>query len=112
QRELPDEEDIEVAALCEGFDDPCDPPEVDRILCGTTPDDDPDSDGPSGPRRYPMFCSQRFEDVHESGAVQHVADGYNPRREHAEAPRVQSTGQVLGEHGKALLGLVVARQSD
>ena len=41
-----------------------------------------------------------------------LPDGYDPRREHAETPRVQSAGQVLGEHGKALLSLVVARQPD
>ena len=112
QRELADEEDIEAAALGEGFEDARDPTEVDRVLHRTAPDDDPDGDGPSGPRRYPMFGPQRFEDLQESGAVEHLADGYDPRREHAETPRVQSAGQVLGEHGKALLGLVVARQSD
>jgi hypothetical protein len=57
QRELADEEDIEAAALCEGFEDARDPTEVDRILHTTAPDDDPNGDGPSGPRRYPMFCS-------------------------------------------------------
>ncbi len=55
---------------------------------------------------------QGFEDLHESGAGEHLADGDYPCREHAEPPRVQSAGQVLGKHGEALLGLVVARQSD
>ena len=41
-----------------------------------------------------------------------MADGDHSRRKHAKTPRVQSTGEVLGEHGKTLLGLVVARQSD
>ena len=46
------------------------------------------------------------------GAVEHLLDGDDPCREHAQASRVQAAGQVLGEHGKALLGLVVAGQSD
>ena len=96
----------------EGVEDARDPTQVDRVLHRTAPDDDPDGDGPGGPRRYPVVGPQRLEDLQESGAVEHLADGDDPRREHAEAPRVQSAGQVLGEHGEALLGLVVAGQPD
>src|SRR6476659_3663850 len=71
QCELADEEDIEAADLCKGFEDSRDPPEVDRVLHGTAPDDDPDGDGPSGSRRYLMFCPERLEDLQESGAVEH-----------------------------------------
>ena len=89
-----------------------DPPEVDRVLHRATPDDDPDGDGPSSPRRNPILGPKGFEDLQEVGAVEHLGDGDDPCREHAETPRVQSAGQVLREHGKAFLGLVVARQSD
>ena len=41
-----------------------------------------------------------------------LADGDDPRREHAQTPRVQPAGQVLREHGESLLGLVVAGQAD
>ena len=33
-------------------------------------------------------------------------------REHPQAPRVQAAGEVLGEHGETLLGLVVPGQPD
>jgi len=46
QRELADEQDIEAASLCEGFEDARDPAEVDCVLHGTAPDDYPDGDGP------------------------------------------------------------------
>jgi hypothetical protein len=59
-----------------------------------------------------MLCPQRFKDLQKSGAVEHLADGHHPRRKHPETPRVQSAGQILREHGKTLLGLVIARQSD
>ena len=112
QCELADEQDVEAAAFGEGFEDAGDPPKVDRVLHRTAPDDDPDGDGPGGPRRHPMIGPQRFEDLQESGAVQHLVDRHHPRREHPETPWVQSAAQVFGEHGKALLGLVVARQTD
>ena len=59
-----------------------------------------------------MLGPQRLEDLQEAGAVEHLGDGDDPGREHAETPRVQPAGQVLREHGEAFLGLVVAGQSD
>src|SRR3954451_2493516 len=56
QRKLADEESVEAAALGEGFEEARDPTQVDRVPHGTAPDDNPDGDGPSGTRRYPMFC--------------------------------------------------------
>src|SRR4029453_4386494 len=50
QRELADEERIETAAFSKSFEKARDPTEVDRVPHETAPDDDPDGDGPSGPR--------------------------------------------------------------
>ena len=95
-----------------GVEDAGDPAQVDRVLHRAAADDDPDGDGPRGPRRDRVVGAQRLEDVQEAGAVEHLADGDDPRREHPQASRVQPAGQVLGEHGEALLGLVVAGQAD
>src|SRR4029453_4661726 len=46
QRELADEEHVEVAALGEGFEEAADSTKVDRVLDRTAPNDDPDDDGP------------------------------------------------------------------
>ena len=57
-------------------------------------------------------CSARSDSKisRNPAPAEHLVDGDNPRREHPETPRIQSPDQILGKHGKSLLGLVVARQ--
>src|SRR6478736_8377097 len=112
QGEFADEQHIEVAALCKELQQARDSTQVDRVLDEATPDDDPDDDGPRGARRDPIYGPQRFEDLQEAGTVEHLVDGQHPRCKHTQAPWIQSADDVLGEHGQALLGLVVSGQPD
>src|SRR5215207_5155971 len=78
QRELADEQDVEADALLEGVEKARDPAEVDRVLHRTAPDDDPDGDGPGGPRGDPIPGTKGFEDRQETRAVEHLGDRDDP----------------------------------
>ena len=49
--------------------------------------------------------------VGERRPLGHLVDGDDPGRELAQPSRRETPGEVLGEHGQAFLGLVVAGES-